>query len=50
LVTTSDTVDVLIQAATTVSTAGKVRVWAVLMDVDGLGEMSADEVTRDALA
>ena len=50
LVTTSDTIDVLIQAATTVSTAGKVRVYAVLMDVDGLGEMSADEVARDALA
>jgi len=50
LVKTSDTIDVLIQAATTVSTAGKVRVYAVLMDVDGLGEMSADEVARDALA
>ena len=47
LITASDTVDVLVEAATTVSTAGKVRVWAVLMDVDGLGEMVADEVSRD---
>lgn len=51
LVTASDTIDVLIQAATTVSTAGKVRVWAVLMDVDGLGSSKeADEVARDYLA
>jgi hypothetical protein len=51
LVTTSDTIDVLIQAATTVSTAGKVRVWAMLMDVDSVGSSKeADEVARDYLA
>lgn len=32
-------------------TAGKVRVWAVLMDIDGLGsDKSAQEVDRDVLA
>ena len=51
LVTTSDTIDVLIQAATTVSTAGKVRVWAMLMDVDSIGsDKGAAEVSRDYLA
>ena len=46
----ADTIDVLVQAATTVSTAGVVRVWAILMDIDGLGALGADEVARDALA
>ena len=51
LVTTSDTIDVLIQAATTVDTAGKLRVWAILMDVDSVGsDKGADEVDRDYLA
>lgn len=46
-----DTIDVLIQAATTVSTSGKVRVYAVIMDIDGLGSSkAADEVVRDVLA
>jgi len=46
-----DTVDVLIQAATTVSTAGKVRVFACLMDVDSVGnDKGPDEVERDQLA
>lgn len=47
----ADTIDVLIQAATTVSTSGKVRVWAVLMDVDSVGsDKGADEADRDKLA
>lgn len=46
----ADTLDVLVQAATTVSTAGVVRVWAVLVDVDDLGELDANEVSRDVLA
>ena len=46
----ADTLDVLVQAATTVSTAGVVRVWAVLVDVDDLGALDADEVSRDVLA
>ena len=47
MVGASNTLDIPIQAATTVATAGKVRVWAVLMNVDALGEMTADEVSRD---
>lgn len=47
---TADTIDVLIQAASTVSTAGKVRVWAVLMSVGEVGTTEAAEVDRDQLA
>ena len=32
---TADTIDLLIQAATTAPTSGEVRVWAVLMNIDG---------------
>lgn len=46
----ADTVDVLIQAATTVSTSGKIRVWAVLMEVGQIGTTAAAEVDRDQLA
>ena len=28
----------------------KIRVFAVLMNIDGLGDMAANEVDRDALA
>lgn len=45
---TADTIDLLIQAATTAPTSGKLRVWAVLMNVDG--RISADEVDRDQIA
>jgi len=31
-------------------TAGKLRVWAVCMDVNDIGDMDAAEVARDALA
>jgi hypothetical protein len=45
-----DTIDVLIQAASTVSTSGKVRVYAVLMEVGGVGsDKGADEVQRDVI-
>lgn len=45
---TADTIDVLIQAATTPPVSGTFRVWAVLMDIDG--RRTADEVDRDTLA
>ena len=45
---TADTIDLLIQAATTAPTSGVVRVWAVLINVDG--RIVADEVDRDQLA
>jgi hypothetical protein len=45
---TADTIDLTIQAATTAPTSGKLRVWAVLVSVDG--RIAADEVDRDQLA
>ena len=45
---TADTIDLLIATATTAPTSGKVRVWAVLMNVDS--RIAADEVDRDQLA
>ena len=44
----ADTIDILIQAATTAPTAGIVRVWAVLMDVTERG--TAVSVVRDTSA
>lgn len=44
----ADTIDLLIQAATTAPTSGSLRVWAVLMDIDG--RIAANEVDRDTLA
>jgi hypothetical protein len=44
----ADTIDLLIATATTAPTSGVVRVWAVLMNVDG--RIGADEVDRDQLA
>lgn len=50
LVTTSDTIDMLI-LGTTPDTSGKVRVYACLMDVDSVGSSKeAAEVDRDLLA
>lgn len=46
----ADTIDVLVQAATTVSTSGKVRVWAVMMSVGEVGETEGAIATRDQLA
>jgi len=48
VVATADTIDLLIQAATTAPVSGVVRVWAVLMDIDG--RYGADEAVRDTLA
>jgi hypothetical protein len=45
---TADTIDLEIDAATTAPTAGVLRVWAVLMDVDG--RYGAEEADRDQLA
>lgn len=45
---TADTIDVLIQAATTAPTSGVIRVFAVLMDIDA--RKTAAEVDRDVLA
>jgi len=45
---TADTIDLLIATATTAPTGGIVRVWAVLMDIDG--RRTAAEVDRDVLA
>lgn len=46
----ADTVDVLIQAGSTVATSGTVRVWALLMDVGAIGDTEAAEADRDQLA
>lgn len=45
---TADTVDLLIATSTTAISAGVVRVWAVLMNVDG--RPATDEADRDQLA
>ncbi len=42
-----DTLDLTVDTLTGTATAGKLRVWALVMDVDGRG---ADEVDRDTLA
>mgnify|MGYP003108757511 FL=1 len=47
---TADNLDVTLQAMTGTTTGGKVRVFAICMDVDDLGSMAADEVDRDTLA
>ena len=47
---TSDTIDIEIQAMTGTTTGGKVRMFAVCMNVDDQGDLAANEVTRDALA
>jgi hypothetical protein len=44
----ADTIDITIATATTAPTSGVVRVWAILMNVDG--RIAADEVDRDLLA
>jgi len=47
---TADTLDWELQATTTAPTTGKIRVFAVLMNIDGLGDMAANVVDRDTLA
>ncbi len=44
---TADTLDLTVDTLTGTATAGKLRVWALIMDVDGKG---AAEVDRDLLA
>lgn len=44
----ADTIDLLIQAATTAPTSGELRVWAVLMNVDGRPARAS--VDREQLA
>ena len=49
LVTTTDTIDVKLIAASADVTVGKLRVYAIAIDVDGVAE-TAVEVDRDQLA
>jgi hypothetical protein len=49
LVSTTDTIDVKLIAASADVTEGKLRVYAVVVDLDGVAE-TADEVDRDQLA
>ena len=48
--TAEDTIDLELQATSTAPTEGKIRIFAVLMNIDGLGELGANEVDRDTLA
>ena len=45
-----DTIDIEIQAMTGTTTGGKLRLFAICMDIDDIGSMAADEVDRDTLA
>ena len=47
---TSDTIDVEIQAMTGTTTGGVIRMFAVCMDVDDMGDMTAQEVARETVA
>ena len=47
---TSDTLDIEIQTQTGTTTGGKIRLYALLMDISDTGSMTADEVDRDTLA
>ena len=50
VISTADTIDVKFATETDV-TSGKLRFWAILMDVSDLGQdMTAEEVDRDYLA
>jgi len=49
LVSTTDTIDVKVIAASSDVTSGVIRVYAVLVDIDGVADQ-ADEVDRDQLA
>ena len=46
---TADTIDLELQATTTAPLTGVIRVFAVLLDIDAVGD-TADEVDRDQLA
>ena len=49
VMTADDTIDLKFVTEDAL-TAGKLRVWAVCMDISALGDMHAAEVARDALA
>ena len=49
LVSATDTIDVKLIAASADVTVGKLRVYAIVVDLDGIAE-GADEVARDQLA
>ena len=48
--TTADTIDILLAGSGASFSAGKLRVYAVMMDISDQGDMAANEVARDALA
>ena len=48
VITSADTLDVTLAGGGASFTAGTLRVYAVMMDVSALGEMTADEVSRDS--
>jgi hypothetical protein len=45
-----DNIDLKIATLTGTLSTGKYRVWAILMDCDDIGDMTANEVDRDTLA
>jgi hypothetical protein len=47
---TSDTLDLTFAGDGATFTAGKIRVYAIMMDLTDMGDNSADEVDRDLLA
>ena len=50
LSTSGDTIDFVLAGSGASFTAGKLRAWAVMMDISDQGDMAANEVARDALA
>jgi len=50
LSTTGDTIDFVLAGSGASFTAGKLRAFAVMMDISDQGDMTADEVGRDQLA
>jgi hypothetical protein len=49
-VAAADTLDIVFTAMTGTSLTGKMRVFAWLANIDDIGELDANEVTRDTLA
>jgi len=47
---TANTIDMTFAGTGDGISAGKIRVWAIMMDVSTMGDMTADEVDRDTLA
>ena len=50
VITSEDTLDVTLAGSGASFSAGKLRVYASLLDVSDIGSMTADEVDRDTLA